>query len=212
MYWIPANIRNFLTHEWPNDPPIPPAVDPWRFQSIDKIITRSKWLPSVQKIASNTHIGFPSNHYLLEMVLKVKLNSPPPKQPPKPRFDYSAVFGELRRKFSPAFKKAYGSSRTTPPETSAISEKWEIWTDGSGSRGRCTSQTPAGWGYVVAEQDEIIMEASGPVVTSSTSQFYLGASVGSNNTGEISALVEAALYLLSLTQPPRKVKFFYDSK
>ena len=146
------------------------------------------------------------------MVLKVKLNSPPPKQPPKPRFDYSAVFSELRRKFSLAFKKTYGSSETTPPETSAISEKWEIWTDGSGSRGRYTSQTPAGWGYVVAEQDEIIMEASGPVVTSSTSQFYLGASVGSNNTGEISALVEAALYLLSLTQPPRKVKFFYDSK
>ena len=62
--------RNFLLEQGPPKivqpptAPIPPAVDPWRFQSIDKIIARSEWLPSVQKIASNTHTGFPSDQYL----------------------------------------------------------------------------------------------------------------------------------------------------
>ena len=44
---------------------------------------------------------------------------------------------------------------------------------------------------------------------------YLGARVGSNNTGELSAWLEAALYLLILTSLPQTVTtvtFCYDSK
>ena len=75
-----ARIRNFLTLDWPSDPPLPPMVDPWRFQSLDRRITRSKWLPSILKVSSNTTAGFPSDHYLLETSIQVKLKSPPPKK------------------------------------------------------------------------------------------------------------------------------------
>ena len=56
------------------------------------------------------------------------------------------------------------------------------------------------------------MEASGPVTTKPSSQYVLGATLGSNNTCEITSCMAAALYILSLSQPPRKVTFLYDSK
>ena len=207
-----AMVRNFLTSDWPADPPLPPTVDPWRFQSLDRLFTRAKWLPSILKVSSNTTAGFPSDHYLLEACVRVKLKSPPPKKAPKPRYDYSAVGGSTRRDFNQAFKAAYGAAQTTPPVNRSADNAWQIWTDGAGSKGKCSASTPAGWGYVVVESEEIILEASGPVTTNAAFQFFLGASVGSNNTGEISALMEAALYLLSLSQPPSEVTFYYDSK
>ena len=54
--------------------------------------------------------------------------------------------------------------------------------------------------------------ASGPVQTNSSSPLSLGATVGSNNTGELTAWLEAALYLITLDQPPSKVIFKFDSK
>ena len=206
-----STIRNFLTNDWPTDPPIPPTVDPWRFQSIDKVVTRAKWLPSVRQICSRLNTGFPSDHYLLEMVVQVKLKSLPPKAPTKPKFDHSSVSRESKQSFNQSFRAAYGH-QTTPPLTRSADYAWEIWTDGSGSRGKCSASTPAGWGYVVVEEGEAISQASGPVTTSTSSQFYLGATVGSNNTGELTAWMEAALYLLSLDQPPHRVCFHYDSK
>ena len=41
---------------------------------------------------------------------------------------------------------------------------------------------------------------------------YVGATVGSNNTAELTALIEAALYALSQKNPPSSVTFYYDSK
>ena len=145
------------------------------------------------------------------MVVQVKLKSLPPKAPTKPKFDYSSVSRESKQSFNQSFRAAYGH-QTTPPLTRSADYAWEIWTDGSGSRGKCSASTPAGWGYVVVEEGEAISQASGPVTTSTSSQFYLGATVGSNNTGELTAWMEAALYLLSLDQPPHRVCFHYDSK
>ena len=48
--------------------------------------------------------------------------------------------------------------------------------------------------------------------TDAHSPLYIGAAVGSNNTGETSAWMEAALYLLTLAHPPKSVTFKYDSK
>ena len=48
--------------------------------------------------------------------------------------------------------------------------------------------------------------------TDASSPLSLGAVVGSNNTGELTAWLEAALYILTLQQPPRKIIFYYDSK
>ena len=56
--------------------------------------------------------------------------------------------------------------------------------------------TPAGWGFVLVDGDFPKHEARGPVQTDTRSAYYLGAQVGSNNTGELSALMEAMLYCL----------------
>ena len=68
-----------------------------------------------------------------------------------------------------------------------------IFTDGSGSRGRCTRSTPAGWGWCY-EVEGKWTEAFGPVITDSDHPAYRGAQVGSNNTGELTAILEAILY------------------
>ena len=60
------------------------------------------------------------------------------------------------------------------------------------------------------QDGEPIQEAYGPVITDNTSPFYCGASVGSNNTAELQAWMEVALFLLAT--PPKEVTFFYDSK
>ena len=54
-----------------------PAIDPHRFQALDRLVTRSKWLPTVQKCHAVHNTGFVSDHYLLESIIRVKLKAPP---------------------------------------------------------------------------------------------------------------------------------------
>ena len=64
-----------------------------------------------------------------------------------------------------------------------------------------TSACPAGWGVAVvadrASAPRCVAELFGPVVLDAGSPFFLGAEVGSNNTGELSGVCEALLWLLS---------------
>ena len=83
-----------------------------------------------------------------------------------------------------------------PPPTPQRDTVVRMYTDGSGSRGKCSSTTPAGWGFVRLENEEVSHTARGPVSTDHTAAHYLGATVGSNNTGELTAWMEAALYEL----------------
>ena len=122
------------------------------------------------------------------------------------------VTDETKYRFNKAFRHHFSSPSTTPPAVDHTRKTWEVYTDGSGSRGRCSATTPAGWGFVVIEDEEAIHEASGPVQTDSYSPLYLGATVGSNNTGKTTAWMEAALYLITLEQPPSAVVFKYYSK
>ena len=69
---------------------------------------------------------------------------------------------------------------------------------------------PAGWGFVIIEQNKAQHEVSGPVTTDPESYFYQDAVVGSNNTRELSATMEAALYILGLDKIPSEVEFVYD--
>ena len=104
---IATLIRNFLTNDWPTEPPIPPRIDPLRFQSLDRIITRSQWLPSICKVGSFLQAGFPSDHYLLELVIRVKLKARPQKTTPPTRWDYSAVTSREKRDFNLRFRDCY---------------------------------------------------------------------------------------------------------
>jgi ribonuclease HI len=86
-----------------------------------------------------------------------------------------------------------------------ISERISLYFDGSCQDNRnVTKDTLAGWGVVIVKGDsgldrgdgEIIEEMSGRVLTDSSQDGYLGAEVGSNNTGELSAMAHALRWLL----------------
>jgi len=79
-----------------------------------------------------------------------------------------------------------------------------IYVDGSCEENRnVTAETPAGWGFCVVEGDtglgrgrgEIVTEGSGSVITDETSNDFIGAEVGSNNTAELSAIAGALGWL-----------------
>ncbi|CAK0806125.1 unnamed protein product [Prorocentrum cordatum] len=107
----------------------------------------------------------------------------------------------------------------TPPETAMYTEgdmtnAMGIFTDGSARRGRDRQRRhrchAAGWGfalYHVAEpndQDTSLLEACGQVITDVQDPRYVGATCLSANTGELTAIVEALLWLLAqrlLAQP-----------
>ena len=65
---------------------------------------------------------------------------------------------------------------------------------------------------MVVENDNPKYTASGPVTTDPESYYYLDAVVGSNNTGELSAIMEAALFILGQQNIPLEVEFVYDSQ
>ncbi|CAK0910846.1 unnamed protein product [Prorocentrum cordatum] len=107
----------------------------------------------------------------------------------------------------------------TPPETAMYTEgdmtnAMRIFTDGSARRGRDRQRRhrchAAGWGfalYHVAEpndQDTSLLEACGQVTTDVQDPRSVGATCLSANTGELTATIEALLWLLGhrlLVQP-----------
>ena len=86
-----------------------------------------------------------------------------------------------------------------------LAERISLYFDGSCQENRnVTADTPAGWGVVVVRGDsglgkgdgEVIEELSGPVIVSPDDEGFLRAEVGSNNTGELSAMAHALRWLL----------------
>ena len=67
-----------------------------------------------------------------------------------------------------------------------------------------TDETPAGWGIVIVEGDtglgkgagDILAELSGRVITDANDSDWFGAEVGSNNTAELSAFLQALRWIL----------------
>ena len=60
----------------------------------------------------------------------------------------------------------------------------------------CSNTTAAGWGWCYKNGD-IWAEAYGPVVTDADHFHFHGAQVGSNNTGELTVILEAVLHAIS---------------
>ena len=70
---------------------------------------------------------------------------------------------------------------------------------------------PAGWGsYILTSQAQY--ELYGPVIRSPDLPFYVGANVSSNNTGEITALLETFLFLLHLNTTAQNIAVIFDSE
>lgn len=93
-----------------------------------------------------------------------------------------------------------------------------IYTDGSAmGNNNVTKDTPAGWGIVVVEGDtgdhqsgNEFANATGRVITDPKHPLYIGAEVGSNNTGELTAIYKALSWCLS--NKPNEVTIYSDSQ
>ena len=68
------------------------------------------------------------------------------------------------------------------PRPCAVTESLTVFTDGSGTSGRCNANTPAGWGWTSTRDFLEFLDSGGPVIVNPSIPGYLGASVGSNNT------------------------------
>ena len=113
---IAANIREFMTDSWP----IPaqllrPQVDPSRFHSLDRFVTRQNWLPTILTCQAFHRTGFLSDYYLLEAEIRAKLSARPPKTLLPPKHDYSAVTPKQRYNFNNNFCCAVGKRHITTP-------------------------------------------------------------------------------------------------
>ena len=173
-----------------------PHPDPIRFQRLDHTFVRQQWLSSVNSCRSKLHTGFPSDHYLLVTEIQVKLASRDRVAPTQRKYDFSQVNISQRYKFNQHLKQALGLLKGDEPSAPIDhTAKATFYTDGSGTGGRCTSSTPAGWGWTF-QKEEGWIDARGPVITQSDHTAYIGASVGSNNTGELTAIAEAILYAI----------------
>ena len=67
-----------------------PQVDPVRFQSLDRLIVPRKWLPTVRKCKAIQSTGFPSDHFLLLLEVKVRLGARRQRQLRPPPLEYNA--------------------------------------------------------------------------------------------------------------------------
>ena len=90
-----------------------------------------------------------------------------------------------------------------------------VYTDG-GCRGNVAVDTnrtqPAGWGFVAVRDGHVLAERWGPVELARGAAGYLGAEKCSNNTGELSAIGEALLWLRDEDRGAAQALICYDSK
>lgn len=122
--------------------------------------------------------------------------------------------------FECALKEALGEIGAQTSEEEHIG--LQLFVDGScpGNRHAGKLPTAAGWGVAVfragegerAATWEPLLDLFGPVVTDSSSELSLGAEAGSNNTGELSAMAEALLWLRDEAPTLEGAVLVYDSE
>ena len=193
---VAANVRSFLPLPDPLPPPKTlPNADPQMFQRLDHTFTPRQWLSTVRTCRSKLHTGFPSDHYLLVTEIQIRLAAKVPKRPRKPVLHYDNS-PENRTNFNAILADMLDDPESVPDHNAAPSREggtFTVYTDGSGSSGKCGKYTPAGWGFCFHHNGEW-RDFWGPVTTTPHHPSYRGAQVGSNNTGELTAIIEAIMY------------------
>ena len=124
-----------------------------------------------------------------------KLSNRPKTAKPPNKLNFKTLTPELKQQYNELITAALSTTQPESPQTPPPIKTGVFFSDGSGSRGRCSAKTPADWGWC-SPQGDTWEEAKGPVITSPDHTAFLGANVGSNNTGELSAIAEAVLYAL----------------
>ena len=197
---VAANVRSFLEcPEMLPPPQITPQVDPVRFQRLGHTFTRKQWLNSVRSCKSKLYTGFPTDRYLSVTEVQVKLAARQSKAPRPIPLNLKQPTSQDREQYNSILRELIEEGPVLPVTTtpSRPEFKAEYYTDGLGSRGKCAQRTPAGWGWT-RKTDDGWQDVYGPVVTDPLHRDYHGATVGSNNTGEVTAILEALLRAHSL--------------
>ena len=116
------------------------------------------------------------------------------------------------------------TSSSASSSAAILTGELALFTDGAckGNNHVGTTVCPAGWGVAVVDNvpagttgeagGELIEQLFAPVVLDSGSPFFLDAETGSNNTGELSAIVEALLWLRDDEPSGRDAVICYDSE
>jgi len=106
-------------------------------------------------------------------------------------------------------------------DKSAPDHSFILYTDGSckGNFNVHLNKSPAGWGVVVLKKECLpitqlipVAELFGPVIIDPSSDYSLGAEVGSNNTGELCAIGEGLLWLQDAIPSTAPATICYDSE
>ena len=196
------------------------------FQTLDHIICPRRCLPTVLNNKALPLVFFPSDHFLIKTQIRVKLGAKMKTQKPQDRFAFPNDTEEIKEDKKLRYNKIIQQELDLQKEGHTPEDSQELagtstpllplyvyHTDGScKQQGNNHQFTPAGWGFVHGYPDSFSPLHYGKVCTRRDSPFYLGARIGSNNTGELSAIAEAALHALETTPPTTAIKIRYDSK
>ena len=192
------------------------STDPRLHQTLDHIVCSRRWLPSVLSTRTHPHIFNPhaSHHFPMLCCFRVKLGAPKPRSVRPPPLDWRSATDSQLAEFNEAVRteleKDTDAVDTVP--LPAPSPGYECFTDGSATRGVRGAPAEAGWGFVVRRQGLPDITSYAKVDVDCLSQFNLGASSRTNNTAELSAIIELFLWLLEYASPMSLVVITYDSK
>ena len=120
----------------------------------------------------------------------------------------------------PKWNKDKTRNETDPNTQTYDIEEIRLYTDGSCPENSKvnTQNSPAGWGIAIYKTEEdnthrkLTTGLFGPVETKHRAPHFLGAELGSNNTGELSAICEGLKWLLEQEGSQKPAAFYYDSK
>ena len=147
-------------------------------------------------------------------------NSPMPAAAPVPA---SAQVPRPRPAQAAAAASSSSAATSSRGAAGIVAGELACFTDGAckGNNHVALNVCPAGWGVAVVEGAEgdgasgagrLIVELFGPVGLDPASPHFLGAEVGSNNTGELSAVCEALHWLAHVERSGRSAVICYDSE
>ena len=128
------------------------------------------------------------------------------------RFDSLADAELFVRHASPPCPLARSRDATGESEQKRLTTV--VYTDGSclANANVGAGQSDAGWAFVALENGTVVAERSGRVVVDSEGAAFRGAEHGSNNTGELTAVIEAILWARNRTHPTDELVVRYDSQ
>ena len=196
----PRPVSKLVTYqEISKDPPPPTSPTLDTYSVLDHVLCRISAKSVFRSISSLPHILLPwhHRHYLLKAEIKLPAFLPPRNNPHTFKRNFQDPYHQqlFRNSLLQQFSISHLSSNDPP---------FDIYTDGSCPDQQNISVTnPAGWGVYF---QTLHLDLFGPV---GCLPFPV---VGSNNTAELQAPLEAIFYLMSAVSIPPRIRIFLDSQ